>query len=123
LSDSEGELNESVLERLLRALSAAASSMCDICARENMAQFAPFWASVARVASTLAEEPTRQHVQRLVRDVLSAYRYVPGGFVDMYIVRAEPESQLQENETFDELREKIRRLAIDLDDVATDARS
>lgn len=113
-------MKNSPVERLLRELSDAASTMSTICAREQMEQFAPFWASVAQVASTLAEEPTREYVQRLVRDIFSMCRYHPGSFMEMYVVRADPDEQLRESETFDALRDKIRRMAGELDDAATE---
>ena len=97
--------------------------MSSICAREQMEQFAPFWASVAQVASTLVAEPTREYVQRLVRDIFSQYRYHPDSFMDMYVVRADPDEQLRESETFDALRDKIRQLAGELYDAATGLRA
>lgn len=96
--------------------------MSGVCGREQMERFAPFWASVARVASTLMEEPTREYVQRLVRDIFSQYRYHPDSFMDMYVVRADPDEQLRECEAFDALRDKIRQLAGELYDAATELR-
>ena len=96
-------MNERSTKQLLSELRDAASTMSQICARERMQQFAPFWASVADVAGSLAGAPTRDGVHRLVQDVLSEYRYVQGGFVDMYIVRADADEQVRENDAFDVL--------------------
>jgi hypothetical protein len=81
-------------------------------------EFAPFWRSVAASASSLAAAPARDAVLTLVRDVLTAFRYVPGGFMDMYVIRQDPQELTRENDIFDALRSRVRETAQALDDAA-----
>jgi hypothetical protein len=81
-----------------------------------MEEFVPFWRSVAASSGSLAAVPDRDEVLALVRDILGVLRYVPGGFMDMYVIRQDPQELTRENDIFDALRTRVRKNAQLLDD-------
>lgn len=99
----------------LLELARAASDLAEICAREDMDQFAPFFWAASESATRLAIDPLdRVEVNALVRDVISIFSYQPGGFMDQYVVRQDPAKQLEENLAFEKAQRRVLDAAADV---------
>jgi hypothetical protein len=109
--------NPAVIDHL-KDLVEFAAGLSAICERERMEEYAPFWRSVAASAGSLQAAPTRDDVLALVRDVLGVLRYVPGGFMDMYVIRQDARELARANDAFDDFRTRVRKTAQLLDDAA-----
>jgi hypothetical protein len=106
-------MNVSRLKTALSELADAAADLAEICQREHMEQFAPFWRSVVASAQTIQAGPmNRTDIDALAQDVVSAFSHRPGGFMDMYVIRASPEQQALENDRFDRVRKRVLDAAV-----------
>ena len=77
--------------------------MCDGEAPER----GPAWHSVARNAAALEEKNTREEISDLLHGAASTFAYHPGSFIEVHVVRADPNEQLRANERLDQLKDRV----------------
>lgn len=103
----------------LQAVIATSSELAALCEREtNMNRFARFWKQVSEVATNLfTEGAKRDELIDLGNKIGAVYNYHPGEFLDMYVIRRNPDEQRAANADFDKLKERMLLLAGDLIDL------
>jgi hypothetical protein len=109
-------MNIEKLKRALHDLASSSSDLADVCEREDLPGFAPFWRSVSSEASAVLSSGRfeKAPLDHLIRDVVSAFSYQPGGFMEMYIVRSDPDEQERANAAFERIRDAVRAAAGDV---------
>ncbi len=97
----------------LQAVISTSAELAALCAREiNMNQFSGFWKQVSAVATNLFTEGARRdELVDLGNKIGAAFNYHPGEFLDMYVIRRNPDEQRAANDDFDKLKERMLSLA------------
>ncbi|HPH65163.1 MAG TPA: hypothetical protein PLF40_05435 [Kofleriaceae bacterium] len=97
----------------IEAVRTTSAELAALCKREsNMNQFARFWEQVSHVAGNLfTEGAQREELIDLGNKIGAVYNYHPGEFLDMYIIRPNPDEQRAANDAFDKLRDRMLFLA------------
>lgn len=101
-------MNVAKLKRALQDLASAASDLAGVCGREGF-DVPSYWRSISSESSAIlaSGQFDRASLDRIVRDVASAFTYHPGGFMELYVIRKDLDEQARENIAFERIRAAV----------------